>query len=232
MSQFTGSNLSSRWVFRIWWWLDLLLKWFPNNSFKGTDIGIWIHLVFESLCGFPLPFSRTTFSKGSEIKVYTEFQMLSTIATILWCLNMSQDELLLEKSKRLWYMLVCIFFRAHSKTSIKITEKKKGAQKCKCGVWQVPKAQGSRHLSFLSRIQKFQEAKEKKLPSSTFPTSRTRPCMSNIMPIMKPWHKTNKQNYTSALLEQLQISLFVLFGVPNISKTQSWAIKSATNHIC
>lgn len=125
MLQFTGSNLSSRWVFRIRWWLDLLLKWFPNNSFKDTDIGIWIHIVFESLCGFPLPFSRTTFSKGSEIKVYTEFQMLSTIVTILWCLNMSQDELLLEKSKCLCYMLVCIFFRAHSKTSIKITEKKK-----------------------------------------------------------------------------------------------------------
>ena len=163
MLQFTGSNLSSRWVFRIWWWLDLLLKWFPNNSFKDTDIGIWIHLVFESLCGFPLPFARTTFSKGSEIKVYTEFQMLSTIVTILWCLNMSQDELLLEKSKCLCYMLVCIFFRAHSKTLIKITEKKGGGgQKCKCGVWQVPKAQGSRHLSFLSKIQKFQEAKEKK----------------------------------------------------------------------
>lgn len=107
-----------------------------------------------------------------------------------------------------------------------------GEENYKCRVRQTPTAQGSRYQWFLSWIQKFQEAKVKQVyqvASFPHPKLNLQIHVNNIMRVMKLPHRNNTNfKYRNCWSSYRCVCLWV----PNISETQTWAMKSTIKHMC
>lgn len=105
------------------------------------------------------------------------------------------------------------FCRGHSKTSIKLTEKKRTNINVESDGYLKPKGADICHLWAEFKNSKKQKQKTN-LPSGILPNPKLDAAWVDIMLILKLLHKTSKKNYTPELLDQLQICLFVFNWSP------------------